>query len=160
MTSNWQNTFKLHGLYNQHSKVQPPEDWCRISCYFFDSIDTSVTRVWKWKTSGISAADIKYDTLLQALTTPNTSTYLPPPPPLCDTPRWSLTIPLSKTDVMLTSCVSSYAPLFCPDLPTYSYAHSQKRHKSFSPPVSVRKSHNTVYLISNMKKTVNIMCAC
>ena len=62
---------------------------------------------------------------------------------------------------MLTSCVLSYAPMlvkrpFCPDLPKYSCAHSQKRHKSFSPHVSIRKSHITV--IPHITDSENSVC--
>ena len=62
---------------------------------------------------------------------------------------------------MLTSCFWVTLQcwkngLFCPDLPKYSCAHSQKRHKSFSPHVSIRKSHITV--IPHITDSKNSVC--
>ena len=62
---------------------------------------------------------------------------------------------------MLTSCVLSYAPMLVkrsilPRSPEIFCAHFQKRHKSFSPHVSIRKSHITV--IPHITDSENSVC--
>ena len=57
----------------------------------------------------------------------------------------------------------NYAPMlvkgrFWPDLQKYSCAHSQKRHKSFSPHVSIRKSHIAVIPHNHITDSENSVC--